>query len=203
MMSEMSSETKSMIVEMFKVGKKPSMIATELGINNSIIYSFLKRFKQTGSIENKKRKGRTPKWTTRDNNRLSILVKTNRKATVRTLWRLFNENKVNTVRLDTIRVKLKGLGMIRRSLKKSEFSCRNRIKRIRFAKTYMKWTADDWKKVIFSDESQFVIEDPKRIKLWRKSGEKYNYHQHYTTSSTQKSLHVMVWGVLQEMVLAL
>ena len=74
-MSEMSSEAKSMIVGMFKAGKKPSMIATKLGINNSTIYKFLKRFKQTGSIENKKRKGRPPKWTTRDNNRLSILVK--------------------------------------------------------------------------------------------------------------------------------
>ena len=123
-MSEMSSETKSMIVGMLKIGKKPSMIATELGINNSTIYKFLKRFKQTGGIENKKRKGRRLKWTTRDNNRLSILVKSNRKATVRTLWRLFNENKVNAVCLDTIRVKLKGLGMIRRSLKKSEFVCR-------------------------------------------------------------------------------
>ena len=134
----MSSETKSMIVGMFKAEKKPSMIATELGINNSTIYNFLKRFKQTGSIKNKRRKGRPPKWMTRDNNRLSILVKKNRKATLRTIWRLFNENKVNTVCLDTIRVNLKGLGMIRRSLKKSGFICRrNRIKRIKFAKTYM------------------------------------------------------------------
>ena len=130
-MSEMSIETRSIIVGMLKAGKKPSMIITELGINNYTIYKLLKRFKQTGSIENKKRKGRPSKWTTRDNNRLSILVKKNRKATVRTLWQLFNENKVNTVRQDTIRVKLKGLGMIRRSLKKSEFVCRNRIKRIR------------------------------------------------------------------------
>ena len=172
------------------------MIAAELRINNSTIYKFLKRYKQTGSIENKMRKGRPPKWTTRYNSSLSILVKKNRKATVRTLWQLFNENKVNTVCLDTIRVKLKGLGMIRRSLKKSEFiSRRNRIKQIRFAKTFLNWTADDWKKVIFSDESQFVIEDPKRIKMWKKSGEKYNYHQHYTTS-TQKSLCVMVWGCI-------
>ena len=57
----------------------------------------------------------------------------------------------------------------------------------------MNWTAYDWKKVIFSDESQFVIEDPKRIKLWKESGEKYQYDQHYTTS-TEKSLRVMVWG---------
>ena len=61
----------------------------------------------------------------------------------------------------------------------------------------MNWTAcaDDWKKVIFSDESQFVIEDAKRIKLWKKSGEKYNYHQYYITS-TQTSSRVMVWGCI-------
>ena len=82
-----------------------------------------------------------------------------------------------------------------RSLKKSQFiGLRNCIKQIRFAKTYMNWTADDCKKFIFADESQFVIEDPKRIKLERKSGEKYNYHQHHTTNM-QKSLCMMVWGV--------
>ena len=125
----------------------PSKIATELKINNSTIYKFLKRFKRTGSIENKKRKGRPPKWTTRDNDRMSILVKTNRKATMQNIWQLFNENKVITVCLDSIIVKLKGLGIVRRSLKRSEFiGRRNGMKRIKFAKTYINWTADNWKK---------------------------------------------------------
>ena len=53
----------------------------------------------------------------------------------------------------------------------------------------MKWTADDWKKVIFSDESQFVIEEPKRAKIWRKSGEKYSHHDH-NASSSQKNIRV-------------
>ena len=195
--SEMTNKTKNLIIGIFKAGRKPSVIATELNINRSTVYKFLKRYKETGSIQNKGRTGRLPKWTKRDNNQLlSVPVKKNKKSTVRTIaiWRLFNEERTATVCLETIRLKLRGLGLIRRCIKKSEFICRrNRIKRIKFAKTYMKWTADDWKKVIFSDESQFVIEEPKRAKIWRKSGEKYCHHDH-NASSSQKNIRVMVWG---------
>ena len=166
--SEMTNETKNFITEMFKAGRKPSIIATELNINRSTVYKFLKRYKEMGSIENKRRTGRPPKWTKRDNNQLlSVLVKKNKKATVRTVWQLFKEERAATVCLETIRLKLRGLGLIRRCIKKFEFICRrNRIKRIKFAKTHMKWTADNWQKVIFSDERQFVIEEPKRAKIW-------------------------------------
>ena len=40
---------------------------------------------ETGAIENNRRTGRSPKWTKRDNNQLSVLVKKNKKATVRTI----------------------------------------------------------------------------------------------------------------------
>ena len=49
-------------------------------------------------------------------------------------------------------------------------------------------------KVIFS-ESQFVIEEPKRAKIWRKSGEKYSHHDH-NASSSQKNICVMMWGCI-------
>ena len=73
---------------------------------------------ETGTIENN-RTGRSPKWTKRDNNQLSVLVK-NKKATVRTILRLFNEDKTDTVCMDTTRVELIGLGTFRKCIKKSE-----------------------------------------------------------------------------------
>ena len=36
--SEMTNETKNFITEMFKAGRKPSVIATELNINRSTVY---------------------------------------------------------------------------------------------------------------------------------------------------------------------
>ena len=102
---------------------------------------------ETGAIENNRRIGRSPKWTKRDNNQLSVLVMKNKKATARTILRLFNENKTDTVCLDITRVELRGLGMFRRCIKKSELIYwRNHTKRIKFAKTYKKWTIDDWKR---------------------------------------------------------
>ena len=80
---------------------------------------------------------------------------------------LFSEKKTDTVCLDTTRVKLGGLGMFRRCIKKSELIFwRSHIKRINFAKTYMKWIVDDWKKAIFSVESYFVIAESKRANTW-------------------------------------
>ena len=62
----------------------------------------------------------------------------------------------------------------------------------------MNWTADDWKRAIFSDESQFVIEDPKRIKLWK------NTTIISTTPQVRKRAYVSWYGgALQETVLAL
>ena len=44
-------------------------------------------------------------------------------------------------------VELRGLGMFRRCIKKSELIYwRNHTKRIKFAKTYKKWTIGDWKR---------------------------------------------------------
>ena len=96
---------------------------------------------ETGTIENNRRRGRSPKWTKRDNNHLPVLVKKNKKTAARTILRLFNENKADTVCLDTTRVELRVLGMFRRCINKSELIYfRNHTKRIKFAKTYKKWT---------------------------------------------------------------
>ena len=77
--SEMTNETKNLIIGMFKAERKPFVIATELNINRSTVYKFLKRYKETESIEIKGRTGRPPKWTKRDNNQLSVHVKKNKK----------------------------------------------------------------------------------------------------------------------------
>ena len=57
---------------MFKAGRKPFVIATELNINRSTVCKFLMTYNETGSIENKGRIGRPSKWTKRDNNKLSV-----------------------------------------------------------------------------------------------------------------------------------
>jgi hypothetical protein len=48
-------------------------------------------------------------------------------------------------------------------------------KRLKFASEHLSWTIDNWKKVVWSDESLFEVGKlSKQTKVWQKKGEKYN-----------------------------
>ncbi|GFS78726.1 HTH_Tnp_Tc3_2 domain-containing protein [Trichonephila clavipes] len=56
------------------------------------------------------------------------------------------------------------------------------------------WNVTDWQKVVFSDESRFVLEtDDNRVRVWRSPGERYN-SPHTVLRHTARTAGVMVWG---------
>ncbi|PLW38313.1 hypothetical protein PCASD_09007 [Puccinia coronata f. sp. avenae] len=67
-------------------------------------------------------------------------------------------------------------------------------KQLKFASEHLSWTIDDWKKVVWSDESLFEVGKlSKQTKVWKKKGEKYNPE---CLQPTFKSgcTSTMVWG---------
>jgi Transposase len=54
--------------------------------------------------------------------------------------------------------------------KKPFLQKKHRQTRLSFAKEYEHWTVKDWSKIIWSDESKFVLLDGKQY-CWRRSGE--------------------------------
>ncbi|GFX08764.1 transposable element Tcb2 transposase [Trichonephila clavipes] len=58
------------------------------------------------------------------------------------------------------------------------------------------WNVTDWQKVVFSDESRFVLEtDDNRVRVWRRPGERYN-SPHTVLRHTGRTAGVMVWGII-------
>ncbi|GFX21550.1 transposable element Tcb1 transposase [Trichonephila clavipes] len=56
------------------------------------------------------------------------------------------------------------------------------------------WNVTDWQKVVFSDESRFVLgTDDNRVRVWRRPGERYN-SPHTVLRHTARTAGVMVWG---------
>ncbi|GFX38310.1 HTH_Tnp_Tc3_2 domain-containing protein [Trichonephila clavipes] len=54
------------------------------------------------------------------------------------------------------------------------------------------WNVTDWQKVVFSDESRFVLgTDDNRVRVWRRPGEQYN-SPHTVLRHTARSASVMV-----------
>ncbi|GFS91989.1 transposable element Tcb1 transposase [Trichonephila clavipes] len=55
-------------------------------------------------------------------------------------------------------------------------------------------TVTDWQKIVFSDESRFVLgTDDNLVRLWRRPGEWYN-SPHTVLRHTARTGGVMVWG---------
>ncbi|GFU57706.1 transposable element Tcb2 transposase [Trichonephila clavipes] len=58
------------------------------------------------------------------------------------------------------------------------------------------WNVTDWQRVVFSDESRFVLgTDDNRVQVWRRHGERYN-SLHTVLRYTARTAGVMVWGVI-------
>ncbi|GFV34975.1 transposable element Tcb1 transposase [Trichonephila clavipes] len=68
--------------------------------------------------------------------------------------------------------------------------------RLQWCQARSMWNVTDWQKVVFSDESRFVLEtDDNRVRVWRRLGERYN-SPHSVLRQTAHTAGVMVWGAI-------
>ncbi|GFX87857.1 transposable element Tcb2 transposase [Trichonephila clavipes] len=66
--------------------------------------------------------------------------------------------------------------------------------RLEWCQARSMWNVTDWQKVVFSDESRFVLgTDDNRVRVWRRPGERYN-SLHTDLRHTSRTAGVMVWG---------
>ncbi|GFX99673.1 HTH_Tnp_Tc3_2 domain-containing protein [Trichonephila clavipes] len=67
--------------------------------------------------------------------------------------------------------------------------------RLHWCQARSMWNVTDWQKVVFSDESRFVLGiDDNRVRVWRRPGERYNSSPHTVLRHTARTAGVMVWG---------
>ncbi|GFY08320.1 transposable element Tc1 transposase [Trichonephila clavipes] len=68
--------------------------------------------------------------------------------------------------------------------------------RLQWCQARSMWNVTDWQKVVFSDESRFVLgTDDNRVRVWRRPGERYN-SPHIVLRHTARTARVMVWGAI-------
>ncbi|GFY35327.1 HTH_Tnp_Tc3_2 domain-containing protein [Trichonephila clavipes] len=66
--------------------------------------------------------------------------------------------------------------------------------RLQWCQARSMWNVTDWQKVVFSDESRFVLgTDDNRVRVWRCPGERYN-SPHTVLRHTARTADLMVWG---------
>ncbi|KAH6948725.1 hypothetical protein HPB50_026026 [Hyalomma asiaticum] len=79
--------------------------------------------------------------------------------------------------------------------KKPLLSGQNKIARLRFAIDHRSWSVDDWKSVIFSDESAFSTRWDQQQRVWRLEGTPFTQQNSKHVAGSGRTA-VNVWGAI-------
>jgi transposase len=194
--SELSLCSKELIVQASFRTPNKAELSRMFNVPRTTISSILKKFEEEGTVETKPRSGRRVLFTARDTTAAVRLVKKERKATLADITAKLNQEKDQTFCQKTVVRKLHQEGY-RRRLAKKKMVVRlvNKRKRVVWCQERRHWKTDEqWKTMIFSDESQVVIGTDNRVYLWRKDCEVDSPHLVCTLSKRKVSL--MVWGCI-------
>ncbi len=161
---------KTTIDTLHKEGKTQKVIAKEAGCSQSSVSKHINR-----EAKGRKRCDRKKCTSNRDNHTLERIVKQNPFKNVGEIHKEWTAAGVSASRTTTHR-RIQDMGFsCRIPCVKPLLNNRQRQKRLAWAKDKKDWTAAEWSKVMFSDESKFCISFGNQgPRVWRKRGEAQN-----------------------------
>jgi transposase len=173
---------KGMIVAFREAGWTNTKISQRINRLPTTISGFYCEFKKTGRIERKPGSGRKRKTTERENTDILIAAKRQRKITT-------SEIKIQlklSISERTIRNRLNENGFYSYfTVKKPFISEKNRKARLKFARDHKDKPVEFWRKVLWSDESPFVLRFQGKERVWRLANERLRSVLHARNSKTR------------------
>ncbi|CAD6184903.1 unnamed protein product [Caenorhabditis auriculariae] len=154
-------------------------LAGMFGVTEACISQFLKRRKAQDGSTNSQRTGR-PRVTGRNDDRNVLKTsRTNPRLTAPAIRREFFLNSPSPPSVSTVKRRLNAAEIMgRRPVKKPLISEKNRAGRGKWAKEHLNWTRQDWNKILWSDESKFLLFGSDGIQ-WVRGPIESRYHPKY------------------------
>ena len=166
-------------------------IAERLQRSKSCISAFLKKFDETGSSQRTHGSGRPPKLSPQDVKHIFLLVKRDRRISASKIRVDLDLTHVHERTITRI-IRLFSPFKSKWCTKKPFISIKNIRHRIKWCPDHLDWTLDDWRHVIWSDESPFVLRSGVRFRVWCKPGERPDKRLCKGTVKHDKKINV--WG---------
>lgn len=193
---ELSRDVRKLIVQYLKDGMSQRQVARLVKCAQSTVCDVWKKYLSTNSINNLLRSGRPRATSNRQDRKLIQLAKTMRRSTSKQLNAEWCNYKVN-VSDRTVRNRLNEHGFRWCKAKtKPRLTTQHKKARLKWCKEHVNWEFDDWKKIIFSDESRICLGtgDNKRIFVWRRVSEKFS--DDCVNTKVKFSPSFTVWGCM-------
>jgi len=188
---QLNADQKLEIIQMRMKEMTCKEIGNHFGVHQSTIYKFFRNYDERKSLTPLPRTGRPPKLSASDVKKIQLCIKRDRRITVdkiQSLCSLQHVHKSTIRRAIRFRTKFKN----RLCKKKPFISVKNMRKRILWCKQHQGWSMDDWKHVVWSDESPFTFRCKIRPRAWMTTGDQYNVACMQGTLKHDKKINV--WG---------
>lgn len=147
--------TRKAILELHRAKKSYQQIANQLHCSKTMVFNAIQHVKVNQTTENVPRKCRGRKTSQRDDRLILQMAKKNPRISSTQIQREFLAETGSTISAPTIRRRLVEGGLHGRiSRKKPLVTQKQRTKRIQFAKSHADWTTNQWKFIVWSDETK-------------------------------------------------
>ena len=166
-----------------------------MGCSKTAVHQAIAKYQQDGSYTDKKRTGRPRVTTAREDNvmrRIVVRSPTSSMKKIRTelLRRGRRISHMTVSRRLSKEINLKSY----KPVKKARLTAAMKTKRLQFANNYQYWTAEQWGKVLFSDESTFQQFVVRKSHVRTPTGK--HFDERYTIPTVKHHPSQMVWGAM-------
>lgn len=189
-------ELRKIIISSQNAGKSCYKISKELMLPRSTVQSIVQHYKKTGQISCLKKTGRPRMTSDAENRVLKKLIRSNRRARAGELTVQWRDMIHKDVSVDTCKRVLKRMGYSFYTAKeKPLLTALQKKKRFKFARDHENWTSDQWRSIIWSDESKFeVTVGDERKKVVRNKHEAF--HPDCLKRKVKFPASLMIWGCM-------
>ena len=192
-------ENRGKVVALRDMGLSCREVAARVGCSVGAVSEIMKKYQETGTVVDKPISGRKRVTTQRQDRIMTRISLADRRKTALQISACLKEHHNFAVSVSTVQRRLREVGLkAYRARKKPRLTLTHRQKRLQFAVKHRYWTAAEWSKVVFSDESRFLLyRNDGRPFVRRRPGEAYR------PDCVQPTLKhggggVMVWGCMSE-----
>ena len=192
---ELTEFERGVIIGGWIFGHSEREIEEKTGQPKTTIHDTIERYRETGTATPVPRTGRPPILNDRDKRHLVRIIRSDRQQTTRQVHNNFVETTGTAVSFSTIKRALYDAGYNSRvAARKPLISPKNRLDRLQWCRNHKTWDGEEWKKVIWSDESRFTLfRNDGRTRVWRQQKERYDIDCIVPTVKHGGG-GVMVWG---------
>lgn len=181
-------------VGLLEGGMRQVDVARQLGVTQSVISRLYSRYREHGDVSERHR-GRERATTRRQDRFLQLNARRRRNITAPELQIMLQETHHVQVSSETVRRRLREVNLnSRRPLRVPVINRANRRARRLWAQEHVRWMVNDWRNVLFTDESRYgMYPDSRRSRVWREPGNvqrlRFAQETHRYRGGT-----IMVWG---------